>query len=240
VLVALALLVVAPWTARNYARFHALVPVSTMGGRALWEGNTERPRDQIYAEWDAVGLEKGPVEQYAFARREALGEIRERQPLWLPDKLVHEVPNMLTPDNMVLVHLKRGGYGWPRPAVAWLVAAVTVVPYLATLALFVVGLARLRWSRSRVLLVGFALFYVLVHVAVLGHHRFRPPLLPVFFVIGASVLEPSSAALAPLTPRRRLVLVVLVLLVALCLVPGFLGFLREPAFIPRPAVPVAG
>ena len=59
-LLAVALLTVAPWTLRNYVRYSAFVPVSTMGGRALLEGNADRTRGEVYAEYDEVGGELGP------------------------------------------------------------------------------------------------------------------------------------------------------------------------------------
>ena len=101
----------APWTARNYVRYGAFVPVSTMGGRALWEGNTESTRGEVYAEYDEVGAEQGPVAQHRFAIREGLNAIRARQPRWLPEKLASEVPHCLSADNMVLVTCAGGATG---------------------------------------------------------------------------------------------------------------------------------
>jgi hypothetical protein len=90
-LLAVALLTVAPWTARNYARYSAFVPVSTMGGRALFEGNADRTRGEVYAEYDEVGAEQGPIAQHRFAMREGLRAIQARQPAWLFEKVAQEV-----------------------------------------------------------------------------------------------------------------------------------------------------
>jgi 4-amino-4-deoxy-L-arabinose transferase-like glycosyltransferase len=237
VLVLAALTVVAPWTLRNAVRFDAFIPVSTMGGRALWEGNTERPRDHIYAEYDAVGRAEGPAAQHRHAVREGLRALWERQPGWLLDKAVHEIPDLLTPDNMPLVHINKRGYGRPRTTVAWGVAAVTVVPYLLVMTLFVLGLARLTWSRPKALLLLFLGFYVAIHVVVHGHHRFRIPMLPGIFVIAASAL-PGATSAARLTGRRGLLALALMVLLGLCLIPGFLGFFEEFAYVdPPPAGP---
>ena len=199
-LLAVALLTVAPWTARNYARYSAFVPVSTMGGRALLEGNADRDRGEVYAEYDEVGGELGPIAQHRFAMQEGLRAIRARQPTWLFEKLAQEVPHLLTADNMVLVHVRRRGYGQPTTLGIWLVALVTVLPYLAVMGLFVLGLARLSWSRPAMLLVGFLLVYTCLHVVVHGHHRFRLPMLPAIFLIAASAVPAAGAALAPFTP----------------------------------------
>jgi 4-amino-4-deoxy-L-arabinose transferase-like glycosyltransferase len=234
-LLAAALLTVAPWTARNYARYSAFVPVSTMGGRALIEGNTDRTRGEVYAEYDEVGAEQGPIAQHRFAMQEGLRAIAARQPAWLFEKLAQEVPHLLSADNMVLVHVRRRGYGRPTTLGIWLVALATILPYLAVMGLFVLGLARLRWTRTAVLLVGFLLFYTALHVVVHGHHRFRLPMLPAIFVIAASAVPAAGAVLAPLTPRRRALLAALALLLVAVLVPGFVGFAAEPAFFGRPA-----
>ena len=229
-LLAVALLTVAPWTARNYARYSAFVPVSTMGGRALVEGNADRTRGEVYAEYDEVGAEQGPIAQHRFAMREGLRAIQARQPAWLFEKAAQEVPHLLTADNMVLVHVRRRGYGPPTTLGIWLVALVTVLPYLAVMGLFVLGLARLSWSRPAILLVGFLLFYTFLHVVVHGHHRFRLPMLPAIFLIAASAVPAAGAALAPFTQQRRALFAVLALLLVAVLVPGFVGFAAEPAF----------
>jgi len=78
-LVAATTVVVAPWTFRNWVCFGALVPVSTMGGRALWEGNTLGDRGELYAEHDRIACEEGLVAAYRHVVCEGLRSIRERQ-----------------------------------------------------------------------------------------------------------------------------------------------------------------
>jgi 4-amino-4-deoxy-L-arabinose transferase-like glycosyltransferase len=234
-LLATALLMTGLWTIRNYACYGAFVPVSTMGGRALWEGNTGRTRGEVYAEYDEVGAEQGMVAQHRFAIAEALREIEARQPQWIFEKIASEVPHLLSPDNMVLTQVRRRGYGRVTRLEIWLVAGITILPYLVLLGFFVLGLARLVPSRARVLLLAFLAFYVVLHVVVHGHHRFRLPMLPAMYAIAASALPAAGAALAPFTPRRRALAVVLAILLAACLVPGFVGMADEPAFRRGPA-----
>jgi hypothetical protein len=230
VLIAATTAVVAPWTLRNWVRFGALVPVSTMGGRALWEGNTLGDRGELYAEHDRIAREEGPVAAYRYALSEGLRSIRERQPRWILDKTVHELDGLFTPIDMAMVHLQKGGYGPPSLGAAALVAAVTVPPYLAAMSLFIVGLARIRWTRPRGLLVLFFAFYVLLHVVVHGHHRFRLALLPVVFTVGASVLPGLSGAAAPWTRARRLLAAVLLLAFAVSAFRAVSGLSQDPAF----------
>jgi hypothetical protein len=202
-----------------------------MGGRALWEGNTLDDHGELYAEHTRLSREEGEVAAYRHAMREGWRAIRERQPRWILDKTVAESCELFTPVNMVLVHIEKRAYGPPRPWATWLAAAVTVLPYLAAMTLFVVGLARIRWTRARALLVLFLGFYLLVHVVVHGHHRFRLALLPVIFTVGASVLPGVGDATAPWSPLRRLVAGALLAAFGVCVVLGVAGFLREPAFI---------
>ena len=126
-----ALLVVAPWTYRNWVQFHAFVPVSTAGGQNLFQGNALIPRDVTYEMVDAV---QGRVEQYRYATRMGLQAIRDRQPAWIFEKLRDEMPRLWEADSLVLVHIKRGAYGAVAPMVAVTAALVVLAPYVAVLA----------------------------------------------------------------------------------------------------------
>jgi 4-amino-4-deoxy-L-arabinose transferase-like glycosyltransferase len=230
ILVAAAVATVAPWTLRNWVRFGAIVPVSTMGGRALWEGNTLGDRGQLYSEHDRISREEGQVAAYRHAVREGLGAIRERQPRWILDKTPGELDELFAPTNMIVVHVQKGAYGPPRLRDAWLAAAITFPPYVAAIALFIVGLARIRWTRPRVLLVLFFAFYVLLHLVVHGHHRFRLPLLPVILTVGASVLPGLGHAAAAWTRTRGLLAAGLLLAFALSAFRAVEAIPEDPAF----------
>jgi 4-amino-4-deoxy-L-arabinose transferase-like glycosyltransferase len=230
VLVGATTAVVAPWTLRNWVRFGAFVPISTMGGRALWEGNTLGDRGELYAEHDRIAREEGQVAAYRYAMREGLRSVRERQPRWILDKTVGELDQMFTPATMPLVHLQKGGYGSPSLPAAWVVVALTVPPYGAAMALFIVGLARIRWSRGRGLLLLFFAFYLLVHIVVHGHHRFRLPILPVVFTVGASALPGLSGEAARWTRARRVLAAVLLSAFAIPFFRDLIDLPRGPAF----------
>src|SRR5262249_36434108 len=159
--------------------FHALVPVSTAGGLNLYQGNALLTREEVYARYEAV---QGRIEQYRFARAEGLRAIRDRQPSWIFEKLRDELPNFWEADSLALIHIKRGAYGEVRPAVAVASAVVVLAPYLAALALFVLGLAALPPGRGALLLLSFLAYYILIHVVTHGFARYRLPALPVVFV----------------------------------------------------------
>ena len=137
-LVAASLLVVVPWTVRNYLVFDALVPVSTAGALNLWQGNTRMSRQEVYEEHWAV---HGRIAQYQHARRRALEAILERQPLWILEKLRSELPAFWAAHAQPIVHIERGAYGAVRRPLALGAVALVLVPYLAVLVLFVIGLA---------------------------------------------------------------------------------------------------
>lgn len=225
---AASLLVVAPWTIRNWIAFHAFVPVSTAGGQNLFQGNALVPRDETYVMVDAV---QGRVEQYRYAMRMGLQAIRDRQPWWIVEKLRDEMPRFWEADSLVLVHIKRGAYGAVPPLVAVAVAIVVLVPYVAVLALFALGLTQIARARRPVLLLAFLAYYNLIHVVTHGFARYRLPAMPVVFLVAAvGAVAWRERGLGGLSVRSRAVAAAIALLLAAILIPSFRLNLENPAF----------
>jgi len=229
-LLSVAVLVVLPWTIRNWVVFDAFVPVSTSGALNLWQGNTRLTRQEVYEESWAV---HGRIAKYEHARRRAAEAILERQPLWILEKLRDEMPAFWAAHGQPVVHLERGAYGLvPRP-VALLAVAGVLLPYLAVLVLLVAGVAALPRSRASVLLLGFLLFYVLLHVAAHGYPRYRLPAMPAIFLVAAQgwACRPWSRARAT-CPRpdraHRLAAAVAALVLGLSVGPSLLGWVTRP------------
>jgi 4-amino-4-deoxy-L-arabinose transferase-like glycosyltransferase len=213
-----AALVVAPWTWRNWVVFRAFVPVSTAGSLNLFQGNAPLSRQEVYDEVDAV---RGRVEQHRFALRRGLESIRDRQPTWIFEKLVEQMPMFWEAESMAAIHIKRGAYGPVPHGRAVLFALVLLLPYLALLPPFVAGLAGVPYDRTRVLLAGFLVYYNLLHVATHGFNRYRLPVMPVVFLFAAWACSAWRAREFPaLSPRRKAVAVLLGLTLALSLVPS--------------------
>ena len=225
---AVSLLVVAPWTYRNWLEFHAFVPVSTAGGQNLFQGNALIPRDTTYEMVDAV---QGRVEQYQYAMRMGLQAIRDRQPWWIFEKLRDEMPLFWEADSLVLVHIKRGAYGPVAPVLAVAVALIVLAPYVIVLALFALGATRLTWSRPTVLLVSFLAYYNLLHIVTHGFARYRLPVMPVVFLIaGVGWVAWREGELARMSGRARAAAAAIAVVLTLILIPSFRLNLEHPAF----------
>jgi hypothetical protein len=230
-------LVVAPWTWRNHVVFGAFVPVSTAGGLNLFQGNAPLSRQDVYDEYYAV---PGHVPQYRHALRRGLESIRDRQPTWLIEKLLEQMPMFWEAESMAAIHIKRGAYGPVPPALAILFGLVLLVPYLALLPPFVAGLAGARYGRVEVLLVGFLAYYNLIHVVTHGFNRYRVPAMPVVFLFASFALVAWRQGTFPrLSPARKGVAAALAVTLLLSLVPS-LRHVRHPAYglgPPAAAVP---
>jgi hypothetical protein len=218
-LVLATVLTIAPWTIRNAAVFHAFIPVSTMGGLNLWQGNTKLTHLQIY---EVLAGIDGPVAQDRYCRRMAWETIAARQPAWIFEKLVEQMPEFWKAGSEVLDHLVgRDACGPLAPARLVPIELVLILPYLALLGLLLVGLARLRFSAGAVLLLALSAAYNAAHVVAYATTRFRLPVMPVLFMVASAVLVArADGSLLPLRGRRAVLLVVLALVAAAVLAPG--------------------
>jgi hypothetical protein len=216
-LVLATVLVVAPWTWRNWAVFHAFVPVSTAGGQNLFQGNTHIPRDETYVMVDAV---QGRIEQYRYARAMGVQAIRERLPWWPFEKLAEQMPMFWEAESMAVIHVKRHAYGPVAPGIAVAVAVVMLAPYLALLPLFVLGLAAFRPGHGRGLLLVFLVYYNALHIVTHGFNRYRLPVMPLVFLFAAAAWVAWREGSLGLTPPRRLLAAALAAAMLLCVLPS--------------------
>lgn len=228
--------VVVPWTYRNWRVFDAFVPVSTMGGLNLWQGNGRMTRDEVYARYEAV---QGQIEQYRHARRMGMEAIWRRQPGWIVEKVTEQMPHFWEVDSMATLHVQRGAYGEVSPGAARAAAAAIVLPYLVTLAGLVAAVAFVTPDRRVVVFLLFGGYYLSLHVITYGFSRFRMPLLPIFFMLGAAALQ-AWRERRPSVPTTRLALAGgLALLLAIWLAPSVRRNLAHPVygFVPPGTAP---
>jgi 4-amino-4-deoxy-L-arabinose transferase-like glycosyltransferase len=213
------LVAIAPWTLRNAIVFRSFIPVSTMGGLNLWQGNTTLGHLKIYEVLAAIDR---PVAQDRYCREMAWREIAARQPAWVFEKLASQMPEFWKAGSEVLDHLVGRVACGPLGAAALVpIELVLVVPYLLLLGLLVVGLARLRFGATAWLLLLLLAAYNAAHVVAYATTRLRLPVMPVVFVIAAALLlGRREGALAPLRGFRVALLVVLAIVALLSVAPG--------------------
>jgi hypothetical protein len=218
-LVIATLLTVAPWTIRNAVVFRAFVPVSTMGALNLWQGNTRLTHLQIY---EVLATKGGPVEQDRYCREMAWKTIAARQPGWVFEKLAEQMPEFWKAGSEVLDHLVGREACGPLPVAKLVpIELLLVLPYLAALGLFLVGLARVRFGAPAWLLLVLLAAYNAAHVVAYATTRFRLPVLPVVFTVAAAVATGKrDGTLHPLRGWRLVLLAALALAALGTLAPG--------------------
>jgi hypothetical protein len=218
-LVLVSLLSIAPWTIRNAIVFRAFIPVSTMGGLNLWQGNTTLTHLQIY---EVLARIEGPVAQDRYCRQLAWQTISARQPSWILEKLAEQMPEFWKAGSEVLDHLVGREACGPLTTTALVpIELVLILPYLALLGLLVVGLSRLRFGAGAGLLLLLLAAYNAAHVVAYATPRFRLPVMPVVFLVAAALLaERAESSLLPLRGRRAALVVLLLLVAVALLAPG--------------------
>jgi 4-amino-4-deoxy-L-arabinose transferase-like glycosyltransferase len=211
---------VAPWTLRNAVVFKAFIPVSTMGGLNLWQGNTLTLNHyQIYEITDQI---EGPVAQDRYCRRMAWESIRDRQPLWIFEKLGSQMPEFWKAGSEIVDQFVGRTACGPLPLrTRVLLEIVTVGPWLIVLGPFLMGLARVRWNAAAGLILALLAAYNLAHVVALATTRYRLPVVPVVFIVGAAlVVGLRSGELHPLRRWRLVFFVLLCIAAVFTLAPG--------------------
>jgi hypothetical protein len=180
------LLTIVPWKVRNAIVFRTFIPVSTMGGLNLWQGNTTLTHLQIY---EVLARIEGPVAQDRYCRQLAWQTIGARQPAWILEKIAEQMPEFWKAGSEVLDHLVgREACGPLTTAALVPIELVLILPYLALLGLLLVGLARLRFGAAAGLLLVLLTAYNAAHVVAYSTTRFRLPVMPVVFLVAAALL----------------------------------------------------
>ena len=230
-LMAATLVVVAPWTARNWIQFGVFIPVSTGGGLNLYQGNAGISRGAVYNEYYE---NEGKVEQYQWARTAGIKAILGRQPAWLFEKIRDEGPRLAELDSLALIHMRRRAYEDPSCRAYRGVAAIVIAPWILIALGSLVAFARAPVNRRTVLVAGLVAAYLLLHIATHGFSRYRLPVVPAFMIFAAALLDLAPAGGA--TPPRRGLLIALLAALALLWAPsaidqiGHLGFTSPPGY----------
>jgi 4-amino-4-deoxy-L-arabinose transferase-like glycosyltransferase len=227
-MVLVAVLVVAPWTIRNYRLLGGFIPVGTISWMAMAEGNTFDPDDWLHpnrdilqefrTSWRSIHDE---VARMAYSRRVALERISEEQPTWLFKKLVLTSGLLFSPDSFLFKKISRGAYGSLPLAVIRLLLVVTVASYLFVAVAGMLGIAIAPDRIRRLLPIVVVGTVFLLHVAAFTSSRHRLPLVALLIPYAAYAAVHRHEIRGLLSGRRWVVpAIILVWFFVLC-VPYF-------------------
>lgn len=210
-MLACAVLVILPWTARNYALFGRIVPVSSAGWVNVREGNTFGESGWLRSDqaslqtfrnaWEEIGDE---MERAAFARDQALGLIRAEQPSWILKKGVRTLAQLFAPDSSVFKKLDRGAYGEVPEVVRHWVVALVIGSWILLVLIAVPGIAAAPDAARRALPVWIVVAVFAVHVVANAHSRYRMPLVPLLIAYASWAGLHRGQLVHGLRGRRRL------------------------------------
>ncbi len=190
VLLACTVLTIAPWTIRNWQRFHRLVPISTAGWMGMREGNT------LGDDWrtpDVAALRafrqrhlaiKDELQRMDQARAEALELIEQEQPWWIVKKVLRNSALLFSPDSFLFKRVSRGAYGELSLTTIRALLIATLIWYLGVGLLGLRGAAAAAPDHRYFLLLAF-LVVTGLHIVAQATSRYRFPLMPLVTIFAA-------------------------------------------------------
>jgi hypothetical protein len=180
--------VLAPWTIRNFIVFRQFVLLETKGGVNFWLGNSPyTPNDFIRNVWKTGVREPMlaalPADEIARDRAGYdLGEsFVTREPLTFIARMPSKFADFWGFERNLVdaAQATRNGKGGGWNSLAKFAADfVSDAAYVLLVVLAVAGLAFAREDRWQVLIGGFIVYFVFVHMVVFGDGRFHLPLIP--------------------------------------------------------------
>jgi 4-amino-4-deoxy-L-arabinose transferase-like glycosyltransferase len=216
VYVLVALLVIAPWTAHNYVRHDAFLPLATSNA-TLWLGSPEYyrlTRDEGYTYfriWDEVIYPDDPnvpypitIEGERYWSDRAMQSIRQEPLVYIRFAMEKAVtywtgdPNADWADTYVFNYRALRGWGFRhRDAIQLMIARI--LPFVALLAAL---LLRRRW-RSLLPLFALIVYCNLLHAATVARARMSEPLQPFLLIlIAAAAVQLGGHLLEGYRSRR--------------------------------------
>ena len=184
------MVVVSPWTARNYSVHHEFVLVSTNGGVNFWIGNNPE------ATCRTCDIDWGKINNPCV---NITNEVQR-------DKLYYKKGFEFIKDNpskFLVFGAKKFAYFWGfilpfftcylygyfiNPIPKWLfmlLAPLTVLPYAIVLPFAIFGIIFYQVDKRSSLLLLLIFYYVLIHSIIVSSTRFHLPLIP-FLIVFAS------------------------------------------------------
>jgi 4-amino-4-deoxy-L-arabinose transferase-like glycosyltransferase len=174
-------IIVAPWTARNYAVYHQLVLVDTNSGVSFWLGNLLEPNEgDLQAVWNRTLPDSAQREQAALQR--AWSNIA-REPLTFLSRLRYKTVSLWQLNTRLFVGNAPIGLTIDERSLSFALAADAEYITLMILALLGIVLS-IPGERNLALLI-WPIYGSLLSAVSLGHPRLRLPLLITAFVYAA-------------------------------------------------------
>jgi hypothetical protein len=168
-IVILATAVLSPWVIRNYLRFGEFIPLTTGGGITLYESNNplaDGGPGQEKIKWTEEMKKMNEVELDKYFRREAIGFIINHPRRFL---------------SLAVIKFRRSWSLVPNDEkyVGLFYKIISLLSYGPVLLLAIWGMidSRRRWRGSVILYLPL-LFFLIVHLVILGSIRYRLPITP--------------------------------------------------------------
>ena len=188
-----AVTIVAPWTARNYAELDAFIPISTNSGAALRVGHNAESTGTTRWTDDIVGKDGYRMEESLYRPDWEVEGYREYTDLAIKYALTHPIDEIGL-SGKKFYHLYRSDtdaihwidtLGATPLEPSWLQAGLPEALDATYYALLFASLASVPlWFRrgdpARMVLVNTILVWTLFHMAFLGEPRYHVPLFPLF------------------------------------------------------------
>lgn len=205
---------IAPWTARNYRLYDALVLLDINGSVNFWRGNApntfkpERDGQRCYYDPPFHGIAINPVglqservltslakrelgidyptdlQVLDFAKRAAWDYIRA-DPVAFIHRAGIKLVDMWNPTSFLIRHFRLGAYGPVDPIVEFVITWAAVITYALVMLLGLIGWYFWRRDGRAWLVLLLVLFFCAVHAVAFGLTRFRLPLMP-FIILAAA------------------------------------------------------
>ncbi len=173
--------VVAPWTARNYAVYGHLVLVDTNGGISFWLGNLLEPEErELQHVWNTTIPNSAERQQVALQR--AMDNIKQEPMLFLA-RLRYKTVSLWQLDTRLFAANAPIGITLDERSLPFAVASD--IQYVFIMVLALVGLVLARFREISWTLIGWTLYGTLLSAVSLGHPRLRLPLMMAVFIYAA-------------------------------------------------------
>lgn len=174
-------LVVAPWTARNYAVHGHLVVIDTSGGTSFWLGNLREPGErELQFLWNETVPNLAERQQRALAR--AFANITSEPHVFLA-RMRNKAVTLWQFETRLFVASAPIGITLDEGSLPF--ALASDAQYIVLMVLAVGGLVLARRREQSLLVVGWVLYGTLLSAVSLGHPRLRLPLLIAAFIYAA-------------------------------------------------------